>query len=124
MLADYGLLALFLVIAVLFTVALPLVPVALRFLGIAARRKPNPDKDATYECGVQTTGKTRVQFNFRYYFYAVVFVAFDILTIFLYPWATDIKNLAQFGLVAVAIFVGIILTAYLYVWKKGLLEWK
>ncbi len=73
---------------------------------------------------MQTTGKTRVQFNFRYYFYAVVFVVFDILTIFLYPWATDIRNLAKFGLVAVAIFVGIILTAYLYVWKKGLLEWK
>ena len=124
MLADYGLLALFIVIAVLFTIVLPLTAIALRLAGIGARKKPNPNKDMTYECGVQTVGKAWVQFNFRYYFYALVFVVLDVLTIFLYPWATDVKDLAGFGLAAVAVFVAIVGTAYVYAWKKGLLEWK
>ena len=124
MLADYGLLALFIVIAVLFTIVLPLTAIALRLAGIGARKKPNPNKYTTYECGVQTVGKAWVQFNFRYYFYALVFVVLDVLTIFLYPWATDVKELAGFGLAAVAVFVAIVGTAYVYAWKKGLLEWK
>lgn len=124
MLADYGLLALFIVIAVLFTIVLPLTAIALRLAGIGARKKPNPNKDTTYECGMQTVGKAWVQFNFRYYFYALVFVVLDVLTIFLYPWATDVKDLAGFGLAAVAVFVAIVGTAYVYAWKKGLLEWK
>mgnify|MGYP001108521806 CR=1 FL=1 len=124
MLADYGLLALFFIIAVLFAAMLPLVAIGLRILGIGAKRKPNPNKDSTYECGVQTVGKSWVQFNFRYYFYALVFVVLDILTIFLYPWATDIRTLAGYGLGAVGIFVVFVGTAYVYAWKKGLLEWK
>lgn len=124
MLADYGLLALFFIIAILFAAMLPLVPIALRFLGIAAKRKPYPNKDTTYECGVQSVGKSWMQFNFRYYFFALIFVVLDILTIFLYPWATDVKALAGFGLASVGIFVAIVSTAYVYAWKKRLLEWK
>ena len=124
MLADYGLLALFVVIAILFTIVLPLTSLVLRLAGIGARRKPNPSKYTTYECGVPSVGKASVQFNFRYYFYALVFVVLDVLTIFLYPWATDVRNLAGYGLAAVAIFVAIVSTAYVYAWKKGLLEWK
>lgn len=124
MLADYGLIGLFLVVAVLFTISLPLLPVALRFLGLAARKKPNAVKDSTYECGMETVGKTWVQFNFRYYFYAILFVAFDILTIFLYPWAVNLRQLAGFGLAAVAILISIIVVAYIYAWKKGVMEWK
>lgn len=124
MLADYGLLALFFVLAVLFAAVLPLVAIGLRIAGIGAKKKPNPNKESTYECGVQTVGKSWVQFNFRYYFYALVFVVLDILTIFLYPWATDIRDLAGFGLATVGIFVAIVGTAYIYAWKKGLLEWK
>jgi len=124
LLADYGLIGLFLVLAILFTISLPLLPVALRFLGLAARNKPDPVKDSPYECGMETVGKTWVQFNFRYYFYAILFVAFDILTIFLYPWAVNLKQLAGFGLAAAAIFIFIITIAYIYAWKKGVLEWK
>lgn len=124
MLADYGLLALFFIIAILFAVMLPLVAVGLRAAGIGAKKKNHPAKVSTYECGVQTVGKSWVQFNFRYYFYALIFVVLDILTIFLYPWATDIRSLAGFGLGAVAIFVAVVSTAYVYAWKKGLLEWK
>jgi NADH-quinone oxidoreductase subunit A len=124
LLADYGLIGLFLVLTVLFTISLPLLPVALRFLGLAARNKPDPVKSSTYECGMETIGKTWVQFNFRYYFYAILFVAFDILTIFLYPWAVSLKQLAGFGLAAVAILIFIIVVAYVYAWKKGVVEWK
>jgi NADH-quinone oxidoreductase subunit A len=124
LLADYGLIGLFFVIAILFTISLPLLPVTLRFLGLAARKKPNAVKDSTYECGMETVGKTWVQFNFRYYFYAILFVAFDILTIFLYPWAVNLRQLAGFGLAAVAILISIIVVAYIYAWKKGVMEWK
>ena len=123
MLADYGLIGLFLVIAILFTISMPLIPVTLRLFGLVPR-KPNPVKDSTYECGMETIGKTWVQFNFRYYFYALLFVVFDVLTVFLYPWATNLKQLAGFGLAAIAIFIIIIIIAYLYAWKKGVLEWK
>jgi len=123
LLADYGLIGLFLVIAILFTISMPLIPVTLRLFGLVPR-KPNPVKDSTYECGMETIGKTWVQFNFRYYFYALLFVVFDVLTVFLYPWATNLKQLAGFGLAAIAIFIIIIIIAYLYAWKKGVLEWK
>ncbi|HJX69744.1 MAG TPA: NADH-quinone oxidoreductase subunit A [Dehalococcoidia bacterium] len=121
MLADYGLIGLFLLLAILFTVFMPLIPFVLRFFGIVPH-KPNPVKNSTYECGMETVGKTWVQFNFRYYFYALLFVAFDVLTVFLYPWATNLET--WFGLAAIAIFIFIITIGYIYAWKKGVMEWK
>ena len=124
MLADYGLLGVFLVVATLTTFGFLLAPVALRALGLGARSKPNPAKYSTYECGMETVGKAWVQFNFRYYFYAVLFVAFDVLTIFLFPWAVELKELAWFGVGAAAILVGTIAVAYVYAWRKGVMQWK
>jgi NADH-quinone oxidoreductase subunit A len=124
LLADFGLLGLFLIIAVLTTLGFILLPVSLRLLGVAARNKPDPVKNSTYECGMETVGKTWVQFNFRYYFFAVLFVAFDVLAVFLFPWALSLKQLAGFGLAAAAILVSIVVVAYLYAWKKGVLQWK
>jgi NADH:ubiquinone oxidoreductase subunit 3 (subunit A) len=69
-------------------------------------------------------GKAWVQFNFRFYFFAVLFVAFDVLTVFLYPWAVNINSAAGKGLAAVAILLSIILVAFIYAWKKGALQWK
>ena len=73
MLADYGLIALFLLVAFFFAITTLLLPTTLRFLRIVPK-KPNPVKTSTYECGMQTIGKSWVQFNFRYYFYALLFV--------------------------------------------------
>lgn len=73
---------------------------------------------------METVGKTWVQFNFRYYFFAVLFVAFDVLAVFLFPWALSLKQLAGFGLTAAVILVSIVVVAYLYAWKKGVLQWK
>jgi NADH-quinone oxidoreductase subunit A len=123
LLSDYGYIGLFLIIGLLFAIMMILTPLALRYLGIVAR-KPNPVKESPYECGMETVGKTWVQFNFRYYFYAILFVALDILTIFLYPWAVNLKHLAGFGLGAAAVLICIIMVAYIYAWKKGVMQWK
>jgi NADH-quinone oxidoreductase subunit A len=73
---------------------------------------------------METIGKTWVQFNFRYYFFAVLFVVLDVLTVFLYPWAVNLKGLGLFGLIAVAVFFVILMVGYIYAWLKGALEWK
>jgi NADH-quinone oxidoreductase subunit A len=123
LLAEYGYIGILLVVAILFTVTILLIPLALGFLGIVPR-KSNPAKTSTYECGMETIGKTWVQFNFRYYFFAILFVAFDVLTVFLYPWAVNLKGLGLVGLIAVAVFFGILMVGYIYAWRKGALEWK
>ena len=123
MLADYGYIGLFFIIGLIFAITMILTPLTLRLLGIVPR-KPNPVKESPYECGMETVGRTWVQFNFRYYFYAILFVALDILTIFLYPWAVNLRQLAGFGLAAAAVLIFIITVAYIYAWKKGVMEWK
>ena len=123
MVAEYGYIGLLLIVAILFTVAMPLIPLVLGFLGIVPRRS-NPAKTSTYECGMETIGKTWVQFNFRYYFFAILFVALDVLTVFLYPWAVNLKGLGLVGLIVVAVFFAILMVGYIYAWRKGVLEWK
>ncbi len=123
MLADYGYIGLFLVVAVAFAAILVLLPVFLRFIGIVPH-KPNPVKNATYECGMETIGKTWVQFNFRYYFYALVFLALDVLVVFLYPWAVGLRKLGYSGFIGVLILIAIVTVGYIYAWRKKALEWK
>ncbi len=121
--AEYIYIALFLVVAVLFTITMLILPIALRFLNIVPRN-PNPTKSANFECGMETIGKTWVQFNFRYYFYALIFLALDVLVIFLYPWAVALRKLGYGGLIGVLIFVAIDIVGYVYAWRKNVLEWK
>ena len=123
MLANYGYIGLFLVVAILFAVTTLLLPFSLRFIRIVPY-KPNPIKSSTYECGMETVGKSWVQFNFRYYFYALIFLALDVLVVFLYPWAVDIKQLGHFGFIGVFIFIFIVVVGYVYAWRKKVLEWK
>ena len=73
---------------------------------------------------METIGKTWVQFNFRYYFYALIFLALDVLVVFLYPWAVQLRQLGAFSLYVVLILVFIVLVGYIYAWKKKALEWK
>lgn len=122
MLADYGFIGLFLVLGILFTITMPLIPLILSFFHIVPK-KPDAVKKSTYECGMETIGKSWVQFNFRYYFYALLFVALDILTVFLYPWAVNLKQFGGPGLIAVLVFILIVMVGYIYAWKKRLLEW-
>jgi NADH-quinone oxidoreductase subunit A len=123
LLADYGLIGLFFVVAILFSVVMIVLPIILRYLKIIPSN-PNPIKESIFECGMETVGKTWVQFNFHYYFYALVFLALDVLVVFLYPWAVQLKQLGPFGLYVVLILVFIVFVGYLYAWKKKALEWK
>jgi len=123
LLIHYGYIGLFLIAAVLFTLLMVVIPVILRFVGVVPSH-PNAIKNANFECGMETIGRTWVQFNFHYYFYALVFLALDVLVIFLYPWAVSLRQLGVSSLIAVAVLIGIIFVGYLYAWKKQVLEWK
>jgi len=123
LLANYGYIGLFLVVAIIFTVTTLLIPVTLRIIRIVPK-KPNPIKSSPFECGMETIGKTWVQFNFRYYFYALMFVAVDVIVVFLYPWAADLRSLGLFAFVTILVFMAIIVVGVIYAWKKGVLEWK
>ena len=123
MLADYGYIGLFIIFTVLFASLIVIIPVILRFLKVVPHN-PNPIKDATFECGMETIGKTWIQFNFRFYFYALVFLALDVLVVFLYPWAVDLKELGYTGLIGVLVLLFIVVVGYLYAWRKKVLEWK
>ena len=123
MLANYGYVGLFLVVAIFFVVTTLLLPITLRFLKIVPK-KPNPIKSSAFECGMETIGKTWVQFNFRYYFYALLFITLDVLVVFLYPWAVDLRQLGRFGFIGMLIFIFIIVVGYIYAWRKKVLEWK
>ncbi len=123
MLTQFGYIALFMIVAVLVAAAMMLVPIALRFIGIVPK-KPNKVKNSPFECGMETLGKTLVRFNFRYYYYALLFVALDILVLFLYPWAVASRALGYAGLAVIAVFILLVFTGYVYAWKKKVLEWK
>ena len=124
MLTNNGYVGLFLVVAVLFVSFIVFIfPIVLRFLKIVPHN-PNPIKNATFECGMETIGKTWVQFNFRFYFYALVFIALDVLILFLYPWAVRLKELGTSGLVTILVLIFIVIVGYLYAWRKKVLEWK
>jgi len=123
LLANYGYIGLFLIVAIIFTITTLLLPISLRFFHIVPH-KPNPIKNSTYECGMETTGKTWVQFNFRYYFYALIFLALDVLVIFLYPWAVGLRELGSFAFIEMLVFIFIIVIGYIYAWRKKVLEWK
>ena len=122
LLTDYGYIAGYLIAAMGFAAIAIGLPVILRYFGVV-QRKPNTAKYLTYECGMETTGKTWIQFNFRYYFYALIFVTLDIMVVFLYPWAVQLKQLGASALVAILIFIFIIAIGYVYAWKKKALEW-
>ncbi len=123
MAVQYGYIGLFLLVAILFAASTILIPLALTLLRVIPR-KPSADKESPFECGMETIGKSWVQFNFRYYLYALVFLAIDVLVVFLYPWAVGARALGWPGLVAVIALLIVITVGYIYAWKKGALEWK
>jgi NADH:ubiquinone oxidoreductase subunit 3 (subunit A) len=85
---------------------------------------PNSVKLDTYECGVETEGPSWVQFHVGYYVFALLFVVFDIETIFLYPWAVAFRSTAVYGFIEAVLFIGILVIGLLYAWKKDALAWR
>jgi NADH-quinone oxidoreductase subunit A len=91
---------------------------------ILGQRTKSRIKLAPYECGTTTIGPTRRIMTIRYYIVAMLFLVFDIEVIFLYPWAVVTKKLGLFGFVEMMVFVVILFIGYVYIWKKGALEWE
>ena len=88
-----------------------------------APRNPNPAKLEPYECGNVSIGDPWIRFNVGYYIFALLFLAFDIETILLFPWAVVFKGSGLIALLELAIFIGIFVFALYYAWKKGVLRW-
>lgn len=118
MLQDFGNIGLLLVVALVF----PLLALGTAY--IIRPRRPGTEKSLPYECGVDTVGTTWVQFRTSYFLYALVFIAFDIETVFLYLWAIKFHQLGTFAFVEMFVFLSILLVGLGYAWKKGALEWK
>ena len=123
MLSQFGYIGLFLIIGAAFILVTLGIPIVLTRLGVVPK-KPSKVKQATYECGMETTGRSWVQFNFRYYIFALMLIVFDVLTVFLYPWASSLRQLGPTGFFVIAFFLFIVTVAYLYAWKKKALEWQ
>ena len=115
--------ALFLLITLAFAGLMVTLPMALRKLKIVPHH-PNPAKNATYECGLQTVGRSWVQYNPHYYFYALMMVALDVMAVIIFPWAIRLRDLGTTGLVGGLVFIGIIAVGYTYAWRKKVLAWK
>ncbi len=114
---EYAPILIFLAVATVFPVAT---------LVIARLLRPglyNKVKSEAYECGVPPSGEARARYPVRFYVIAVLFVVFDVETIFLFPWAVKYRALGRFGFAEMLVFLGILMVGYAYAWKKGALEW-
>lgn len=115
--SEFGGLGLFFVVALVFPVG-ALVPAFL-----LQPRQPTPQKSIPYECGVDTQGKTQVRYRAGYFLYALVFILFDLETVYLYPWAVQFGKVGLFALVEMFLFIGILAAGLAYAWRKGALTW-
>ena len=95
-----------------------LVALAMWIAKLISPRSFNPQKGEAYECGIPTRGKS------MYYLFAILFLMFDVETVFLYPWAVRMRELGTDGLISIAVFFGVLVLGLVYAWRKGALEWK
>ena len=86
-------------------------------------RNPTPEKQAPYECGMPAVGDARERQSIRFYLIAMIFLLFDIEVAFLYPWALALRSLGWVGYMQVVLFTAVLSAGYIYVWKKGALDW-
>ena len=101
-----------------------LVGLALWIAKLISPRSFNPQKGEAYECGIPTRGESMSQFKVGYYLFAILFLMFDVETVFLFPWAVRMRELGVNGLLSIAVFFGILVLGVVYAWRKGALEWK
>jgi NADH-quinone oxidoreductase subunit A len=117
MLSAYIPIALFVVIATGFALF------TLVFSGLLHPQKYNQVKLEPYECGIEPTTDARDRYSIRYYLVAMLFVIFDVETVFMFPWAVIFDKLLLFGLIEMVVFIFILVVGYYYAWQKGALEW-
>jgi len=106
-----------------FVVAIVLVGGAIVFSSLVAPSSLNPAKSEPYECGIPTEGPAWIQFNVGYYLFAIIYLIFDVETVFLFPWATVMRNIGMRAFVEIIIFFFILGIGLLYAWKKKALRW-
>lgn len=108
----------------MFLLAAGLAAVLIIASSVVGRHLKSRAKDQPYECGIRPTGDAREPFSVHFYMVAMIFILFDIEAIFLYPWAIVFKKLNMFGFVEMLLYIVILVVGYVYLWKKGALEWK
>ena len=114
----------FTLLIVVILTAIALVAVALGIANAISPRSFNPQKGEAYECGIPTRGQSWMQFKVGYYLFAILFLMFDVETVFLFPWAAVVQDLGVYGLVSIIFFLVILVLGLAYAWRKGALEWK
>ena len=118
MLAEYLPTLLFLIVATGIGIALMVIG---RFIG---PRRPDAQKLSPYECGFEAFEDARMKFDVRYYLIAIQFIVFDLELIFIVPWTLVFQELGARALVTMGLFVGMLFLGFIYVWKKGALDWE
>ncbi len=114
----------FTLLVVVILIAIGLVALAIGIAKAIAPRSYNPQKGEAYECGIPTRGKSWMQFKVGYYLFAILFLMFDVETVFLFAWAVVVQDLGIYGLVSVLFFLLVLVLGLAYAWRKGALEWK
>ena len=114
----------FTLLVVVILTAIALVAVALGIARAISPRSYNPQKGEAYECGIPTRGQSWMQFKVGYYLFAILFLMFDVETVFLFLWAVVVQDLGVYGLFSILFFLVILVLGLAYAWKKGALEWK
>lgn len=117
MMLNYVTLFAFVLVAILFA-AVSLVAAAL-----VRPRVSDPIKDTTYECGMPALGTTEIKTNIRFYVYALLFVIFDVETLYVYPWAVSARMLGPVALLEMLVFLAILFLGLIFAWRKGALAW-
>jgi NADH-quinone oxidoreductase subunit A len=100
--------------------------IAAAIMGLSAWvgvKRPSREKLAPYECGIPPVGDARERFSVSYYLVGMLFILFDVEIAFLFPWAVVYRSLRWFGFIEMSLYIGILLAGYLYIWKKGALDW-
>ncbi len=102
------------------------VALALALLGLSwwvGVKRPSREKLSPYECGIPPVGNARERFSVSFYLVGMLFILFDVEAVFLYPWAVVYRSLRWFGFVEMFLYIAILLAGYIYIWKKGALDW-
>jgi len=109
---------------VVFLTSIVLVVAAMTLARRISPRSYNKQKGEAYECGIPTRGRSWMQFRAGYYLFAILFLLFDVETVFLFPWAVSVQNMGVDGLFTVLFFLVVLVLGLAYAWRKGALEWK
>ncbi len=118
MLENYLPILVFIVLGMLFGLG----PILIGF--VLGPHKPDPEKNAPYECGFEAFEDARMKFDVRFYLVAILFIIFDLEIAFLFPWAVVLDEIGLFGLLAMGVFLSILVVGFIYEWNKGALEWE